>query len=151
MTDFDNHEALQGPRSSAIAALLRAVILGSLRPLKQREVVATAELLLNGSWADVTRRDLLRCLEQLDLEGVETDYRGRYYARDMPSDLSASLRRLREAESAIADLESLEGCDTEALRKRQVDSLYRRPLLQGHEERLLGRTASADRLARTRV
>jgi RNA polymerase sigma factor (sigma-70 family) len=128
--------------------LVLAVIRGALRPLSRKEVLAQVVLFLDSAWTDVTSREVEAALDAADLDGIETDLRGRYFAEAMATELETAISYMVQAGEAIDALEETEGADSEAIRNRQVNALYKAPLLTSNEERLLGSRASHDDVSR---
>lgn len=138
---LDQRRAGVDQRVHAIESLIVATIRGSLRPLTKRELLAQIDLLLEGSWTDVTGREVEMTLDQVSLDGIETDHQGRYYAAQMPRSFEESLRFIAESAAWLAELEETEGSDCETVRNRQVTLLFRRPLLDTAREYIVGSRA----------
>jgi RNA polymerase sigma factor (sigma-70 family) len=138
-------------RALALRDLVLAVVLGAMRPLSRREVLREADLRLRDAWTDVTGLEIEGALDTLDDERVEIDLNGRFHAVEMPSSIDESLPHWVAAARAVEALEETEGSDCETLRNRQVGALFKQPLLQSHEEKMLAARAQFDPRARNEL
>jgi RNA polymerase primary sigma factor len=135
---FDDE--LPGPdRAELLRELFVEIVRSALRPLMEGDLLEHAVKLLDAAWADYATLEVRGALLSLRAEDVHTDGVGRYFSRVGARQLTESMPHLVKANRLAERLANLEPTLVTERRAWLPNALFRRPLLDEKQERVLGR------------